>query len=196
MRCTRETEPRGSCTPHRAPSCYLSMGKCRSFCTVPQPALVVPGGFHRSVTFVKLSARDSVEQSGDCPEPEKEWCPELLTPGLRETGSSSTSLCAEAETALQREETKAAQKRKTLVLDLDETLIRAVGSQHPAADAAKTGDCVSTNFISFLDQGGDAIEVEFYVRPYTQAFLERMAEHYEIIVTPAITHCVRCSQRA
>ncbi len=76
--------------------------------------------------------------------------------------------------------------KKTLLLDLDETLVRTVryGGESccyntfvPASD-----DLVA---VSFRDPYGSIVEAEFVVRPHTAYLLEKLSEHYEIIVSLA-----------
>jgi TFIIF-interacting CTD phosphatase-like protein len=116
------------------------------------------------------------ETTGSCT-----WLP-ACDVGLKDTTASASSIFDATETDWRKKEIRSGEKKKTLVLDLDETLIRAVTENDANAELDKAEDCVSPSAISFGDQGGVGIEIEFYVRPFARDFLQRMSEHYEIIV--------------
>ena len=76
-------------------------------------------------------------------------------------------------------------QKKTLVLDLDGTLICATNSES-TEKRANSKDCVNSSVISFLDLNGAVSELEFYVRPGAQSFIRALSSYYDIVViTPS-----------
>ena len=73
--------------------------------------------------------------------------------------------------------TEAAEQKKTLVLHLDETLIRAIDSER-----GKRENSTEVNTTIMIDQYGMITEQEFYLRPYARELLAALSPHYEIIV--------------
>ena len=74
------------------------------------------------------------------------------------------------------------QGRKTLVLDLDETLVHSTFQP--------TDDC---SYVIPVEIEGDFYNVYVYLRPGTTEFLRRMSEIYEVVVYTASLPVVRRS---
>ena len=167
------------------------IAKCKSFLIMKSS--LVPSPFHRCVTFQKLSALACAESSSFSPEPEQDFGAE---DELTRTSSQDLGLQPLPDkpdfnffskhfeqvapnpfldNAVEPPSIKIGAK-KTLVLDLDETLISAAGSDKQAENN------VDVSAISFRDESGNIVEFEFYVRPYTHTFLHDLSALYEIIV--------------
>ena len=172
----------------------------------------MPSCFPRSVTFYKLSAVTCAESSFFWPEPEydlstdDEPTPKFDLNREQKTAGNSLSLNnfslyqnqendGVQETSHVPEEIKSCEipqtngsvehqggQKKTLVLDLDETLISATTSES-LMKILNIKDYVNPSTISFLDQNGGVTELEFYVRPGVQSLLRTMSIYYDIIVT-------------
>ena len=65
--------------------------------------------------------------------------------------------------------------KKTLVLDLDETLVHSCGIPF---------DCPS-DFIIQIEQDNDIHDIHVLVRPYVEEFLEKMSKRYELVIFTA-----------
>lgn len=70
--------------------------------------------------------------------------------------------------------------KKTIALDLDETLITVLSPS--AGIHQKQTNSVETHSISFRGCSGEIKEVDFLLRPYTREFLQEVSQDYEIIV--------------
>lgn len=73
---------------------------------------------------------------------------------------------------------KASQTKKTLVLDLDETLIKAM----PQLDKKLSNETVPITTISWINQMEIKTELDFFVRPGTQSFLRNLSPYYDIVI--------------
>ena len=136
---------------------------------------------HKSVTFSKLTAVKCEELP---PEPESEFAASETGSGQSYTSLTngeghSDQLFGETTPIENAEEKSSKQKKKVLVLDLDETLIRA---KRPNERIVGQGEKVEINTISYLDQNYETDEIEFYVRPYAKELLSTLSTFYEIIV--------------
>ena len=70
--------------------------------------------------------------------------------------------------------------KKTLVLDLDETLVHSVG----VVDN-KQGNITQPDFIIQVPQKNSSHDVHVMVRPHVEEFLERMSKRYELVIFTA-----------
>ena len=68
--------------------------------------------------------------------------------------------------------------KKTLVLDLDETLVHSIGEG--AVDSSSPSD-----FIIRVEQQNSSHDVHVMVRPHVEEFLERMSKRYELVIFTA-----------
>ena len=74
-------------------------------------------------------------------------------------------------------------EKKTLVLDLDETLIYAIhGGVH---DLTADVNLADLNTIKVRDEDGETHEVQFLIRPDARAFIKEMAQFYDLVVFTA-----------
>lgn len=71
--------------------------------------------------------------------------------------------------------------KKTLVLDLDETLVHSTFE--------KVEDC---HYVIPVEIEGDLYDVYVYVRPGAVEFIERMSKLYEVVAYTASMDIVRC----
>lgn len=80
--------------------------------------------------------------------------------------------CAESDGL----ELKVKQKKKLLVLDLDETLIHSSSEQLECADLVYDQPCCVT---------GSSIQVYVKLRPFLHVFLEYMSNYYDLAIFTA-----------
>ena len=77
---------------------------------------------------------------------------------------------------------------KTLVLDLDETIIHTVDPSEFKSVIEGAGDSNLT-FTKLHAGDGSKVDIAFRVRPYLKEFLETLSPYYEIIVFSFVAHC-------
>ena len=70
--------------------------------------------------------------------------------------------------------------KKTLVLDLDETLVHSIGSVQ-----SNTEDIPQSDFTIQVPQINSSHDVHVMVRPHVEEFLERMSKRYELVIFTA-----------
>ncbi len=74
------------------------------------------------------------------------------------------------------------QRLKTLVLDMDETLIHAKFLTMPGMEATDDGDAIV--YIA-TETGEKGVKISVKMRPYLETCLEHLAKFYEIAVFTA-----------